>query len=333
MGELEEKIEELINQLKNIFNIFKTISVNKDSLKLKISKIFTNIRNNINEREDELLSEVENIYDKTYFKEDLIRKGEKIPNQIKKFKEKGEIIKKDWDDDRKLYIIINDCINIENNIKIIKEINENIIKSKSAKVNIKFLPEENNQINVFLGKIKNFGEIVNENEEDCFKFKFGEGENYTVSNNGNEAKKIGNKGWNCVIIGDKEIPKNRISEWKIRINSSPKEDNNNDLFIGVGPNIFKGGPQDICYSIYKKGQKGIGLRMKKNDSLMQNYKDNIKKGDIIKVIIDRKLGNLSFCVNDYNCGIVYSEIPKEESLYPTVVLYEQNLMVELVKSQ
>ena len=67
MGELEEKIEELINQLKNIFNIFKTISVNKDSLKLKISKIFTNIRNNINEREDELLSEIENIYDKTYF--------------------------------------------------------------------------------------------------------------------------------------------------------------------------------------------------------------------------------------------------------------------------
>ena len=73
--------------------------------------------------------------------------------------------------------------------------------------------------------------------------------------------------------------------------------------------------------------------MKKNDSLMQNYKDSIKKGDIIKVIIDRKLGNLSFCVNDYYCGIVYSEIPKEESLYPTVVLYAQNLMVELVKSQ
>ena len=113
-----------------------------------------------------------------------------------------------------------------------------------------------------------------------------------------QLKKIGNKGWNCVIIGDKEIPKNRISEWKIRINSSPKEDNNNDLFIRICPNIFKDVPQGDCYSIYKKGQKGIGLRMKKNDSLMQNYKDNIKKGDIIKVIIDIKLGNLSFCVNN-----------------------------------
>jgi len=146
MEELEEKIEELINQLKNIY---KNISENKESIKLKISKIFTYIRNNINEREDELLSEVENIYDKTYFKEDLIRKGEKIPSKIKIFKEKGEIIKKDWDDNNKLNNIINDCINIENNIKYIKEINDNIIKCKSEKVNIKFLPEEDNQINEF----------------------------------------------------------------------------------------------------------------------------------------------------------------------------------------
>ena len=159
------------------------------------------------------------------------------------------------------------------------------------------------------------------------------GNNYTLSNNGIIVTKTGRDDWNCVVFGDKEIPKNKISEWKIKISSDPRNNNNSDFFIGIGPNNLKGNYQNECYSIYKKGREGIGLRMKNDNSVLQNYKNKIKNGDIVKVIIDRKTGNLSFYVNDYNCGIVYSEIPKEESLYPTVVLYEQNLMVELVKSQ
>ena len=51
---------------------------------------------------------------------------------------------------------------------------------------------------------------------------------------------------------------------------------------------------------------------------------------IIEVIIDRKLGNLSFALNDVNYGIACSEIPKDEELFPTVVLYEKGLEVELI---
>ena len=31
------------------------------------------------------------------------------------------------------------------------------------------------------------------------------------------ATKYGSDGWNCAIVGDKEIPKERISRWKIKL--------------------------------------------------------------------------------------------------------------------
>ena len=70
--------------------IFQKINNSNEKLKLKISNIFTKIRNAINEREDELLLEVENIFNKTFFKEDIIKNGEKLPNQIKINLEKGK---------------------------------------------------------------------------------------------------------------------------------------------------------------------------------------------------------------------------------------------------
>ena len=327
MEDIGKKIEELINELKNIF---KNISESKEAIKLKIAKVFTNIRNVINNREDELLLEVDNIYNKIYFKEDLIKKGEKIPNQIKLYKEKGELLNKDWENDNKLNNVINDCITIENNINNIKEINESIIKYKSEINTIKFLPEEDNLINEFLGKIKNFGEIINE-EESNFHFKFKEGNNYIISNNGLVAtKNKGDDDWNCVFVGDREIPKNRISKWKIKINTDVRYNCTYDLFVGIGPNQFNGILFDECWSICKNGTEGVCFYMQKQFIAFKNYKNKIKKDDIIEVIVDRKLGNLSFCVNDFNCGIVWTAIPKEESLYPTIVLYEQNHSIELV---
>ena len=92
-------------------------------------------------REDQLLLELDNIYDNSYFKENIIKKGEKLPNQIKVFLEKAIKLNKEWENDNELINKINDCINIENNIKSIFEINEYIEKCNSKKFNIKFIPE------------------------------------------------------------------------------------------------------------------------------------------------------------------------------------------------
>ena len=58
--------------------------------------------------------------------------------------------------------MINDCINIENNIKEINEIENSIKKSNNinSESNIQFYPKED-KINIFLLEIKSFENIDN----------------------------------------------------------------------------------------------------------------------------------------------------------------------------
>ena len=82
-------IEEIKEVKKNIFNenikyleksisdlkaFFEIISKDKEELKLNIQKIFTKLRNIINNREDELLMEVDNKFDDIYFRDEIIKK-------------------------------------------------------------------------------------------------------------------------------------------------------------------------------------------------------------------------------------------------------------------
>ena len=145
--------------------IYEEIIKSKEEIKSKISKIFTKLRDLLNEREDQLLLELNNMYNNLYFKEDLIKKGEEISKQINSFLEKGKILNNEWENNNKLISNINDCINIENNIKNIIEINGNIDKCNSQKINIKFKPE--NQENTELEKnIKIFGQFIKEEIEE-----------------------------------------------------------------------------------------------------------------------------------------------------------------------
>ena len=325
LEESSKNIEESIDKLKEIYE---KINKSKEEIKLKISNIFTKIKTMINEREDHLLEELDKIFENSYFKENLIKKAEKIPNQINIFLEKGKLLNNEWDNDNNLINKINDCINIEDNIKNIIAINKSIGNCNSKKLRAKFLPE-NDQILELGEQIQKFGQIcIEENTE--FKFQFKAGDNYILSNNGLKATKSGATGWNCVIVGDKEIPKDRISKWKIKINKNKKSIINSDNFIGIGPKSFKGELFNECWSIASGGKNIIKLWLKEKSSNYNNHKEELKEGDIIEIIVDRKLGNLSFSVNGINFGIACNNIPKDDELYPTVVLYEKDLNVEIV---
>ena len=157
LEDLSNNIKETIDSIKIIYD---KINEEKENLKLNVQKIFTKIRNAINNREDELLSEIEQIYDKLYIKEEIIKESEKLPNKIKIYLEKGKTINEEWDNDNKLNSIINDCINIENNIKKINEINNSAHKFNNNEINIDFYPKEEKIINSFLNNIKKFGIIT-----------------------------------------------------------------------------------------------------------------------------------------------------------------------------
>jgi hypothetical protein len=79
LEEFSNEIENSINELKKIYE---KINKDKEELKMKISNIFTKIRNSINEREDQLLSDIDNEYKNLFFKEDIIKLSEKLPNEV-----------------------------------------------------------------------------------------------------------------------------------------------------------------------------------------------------------------------------------------------------------
>jgi len=176
---IEDIIDEKKNNLKNNINILKElsntlqssidklniilekISKNKEEVKLDIQKLFTKIRNELNNREDELLLEVDKVYEKMNFNDNILKESQKLPNKIKISLEKGEKLCKEMDNNININSLICDCVNIENEIKNINLINENIKKYNSVNSLTKFI--SGNKENI-IESIKKFGYISEEND-------------------------------------------------------------------------------------------------------------------------------------------------------------------------
>ncbi len=109
-----------------------------------VQTVFTKIRNRLNEREDELLLNIDNIFDKTFFDEKLIKNNEKLTLRINASLEQGKLIENESNNNNnELNSFINDCLNIENNIKDILKIKDNLMKiDLYKKINIQFYPKE-----------------------------------------------------------------------------------------------------------------------------------------------------------------------------------------------
>ena len=329
LAENIKNLEELSNTINNSINELKEmiekINKSKEEIKLKIAKVFTKIRNAINEREDEIISDIDKKYNNLGINEEIIRKSEKLPQKIKISLDNGKKLNDNWDNnEKKLNNKINDCINIENNIKNIIDIKKSVENNKLKEVDISFLDENDEEVNYFIKNIKIFGEAP---YDKLLRFK--PGNNYIIANNGKIAtKNNGGKSFNCVIFGNKEIPKNKTSSWKIKLNSNTSQPW--DILIGIGPDNPNNENEFYkkCWSFISSNSK---ICLKSNNCTdYNNHSGRLKQGDIVEVIVDRKLGNLSFAVNNINYGIACSNIPKDEILFPTVTIHDQNLSVEII---
>ena len=156
LKDLSKNLQESIKQIKQIFE---ENNKSKEKLKKEVQKIFTKIRNIINEREDNIFLAIDKKYEELYFKESFVNEIEQLPKSVNDALEKSEIKENEWNDDVKLNYIINNCINIENRIKEINLINEKINKCKSN-INIKIeIDSQEDKINILTQTIKTLGEI------------------------------------------------------------------------------------------------------------------------------------------------------------------------------
>ena len=141
----------------------------KEKLKQDVQKLFTKIRNTLNNREDELIFEIDKIFNEKNINENEIKESNKLQNKIKIILDKGKNIDKNWNDENKLIYLINECINIEN---VIKEINFSIENNKKIKkyndLNLVKLYPEEKEINELINSFKNFVKIQRDNSLTLF---------------------------------------------------------------------------------------------------------------------------------------------------------------------
>ena len=323
---LSKNIQESINKIKVIYE---EMNEKKENLKIKVQEIFTKIRNILNNREDEILLEIDKKYENLCFKEEIIKESEKLPKRIKESIERGKIINKEWNNN-KLNILINDCINIEKNIKDINIINENIKKYNSINLNLKFYPE-NDGINNIIEEIKKFGKISISN----FKFKecplnINENRKYEISGeNRNIITKTGNESIYMGSICEEKLDKS-IEEhsWKIKILKSY----NYHIMVGVATMDF-----DFNSASYETN-KNYGWYYYCNNGTLysgppHNYQGksiNLKsKTNEIKIVMNMKKRTLKFIIDNEDKGESYTDIPLDKPISPAILLYNKNDSIEI----
>ena len=166
LEKLSNEVNKLINEMKNIFE---QINKDKEELKLNIQKIFTRIRNAINEREDEILSKVNQLFDNIYMKENEMIEIDKYPNKVKGLLKQGKTEIEKWNSNKNessLSSFINSCINIEKSLLSINNIEQNLLKCKNGLSSvIKFNPSEENELKGFISELASFGKVYKENKD------------------------------------------------------------------------------------------------------------------------------------------------------------------------
>ena len=293
---------------------------NKNFLELsnKIKEVFEKLRDCINEREKNLLNNLDKIMNKKK-QIDFINK---MINDLNKIKENYNKNKLDLEE--------NNLIKMDRNISNLSNTIEDIGDcKKDLEINnkYKFIYEENT-FNDILNKIKNLGELKNLSDN---LFKWKKGQNYTLSGNDLIATKTnGGSNHNCNILGDFILPKNQINKWKIKLKKYSITSYDWNIIVGVGPSNLNQNENNLYNKTWTFICGSSNISIKSGSPTIYKGNKKLKEGDIVEVIMNNITGELSFSVNDINYGVA-CKIPLNIDLSPFVCLYVQGDSVELLK--
>ena len=324
---LEDLSKSLGNSIIELKEIFDKINMKKEELIINVQKRFTKLRYTINEREEQLISEIEDKFNILCFKESIIKNIEELPDKVKISLDKGKLINKEWKDSE-LNMIINNCIDIEKNIQYINELNQNIIKLNSINNNLKieFILEEED-MNKCLERVKQIGKLYTP----IFKFKkcppdIDENRKFTVSGEKeNIFTKNGTNGHWTAGLCEYELEKSKEYRWKIKILKSQKK----NIMVGVTP---------IDYNVNTSDWSTCGWYMNCNNSYLYSgppYNYNGKQVNLERVkdevIIVMNMNNrtLKFIINNEDKGESYTNIPIEKPIFPIVIMDKENDSIEI----
>ena len=85
----------------NLMAIFEKLNKNKEEIKFKIQEIFKKLRNVLNNREHELLSEIDKICQNLTFNEKIVKESENLISSVNISLQKGKEIFNEWNNNYK----------------------------------------------------------------------------------------------------------------------------------------------------------------------------------------------------------------------------------------
>ena len=296
LEELSNTVQNSIQELKNIYN---SINDKKEEIKLKIQQVFTKLRNELNNRENKLLSHVEQKFN-IFNDEKFVKKCTNLPQKIKKSLDVVKNIDKEGNNDN-LIKFINDCTNVENNIKDIIDINERIKANKEYNnIKIRFYPQDELSINKFLESINNFGE-VKENEYQEIdnpwsneRFKYDNVFYYTLKNNNYIVEKTTRNDYIHLVKSTYKFKKDK----KYKLIYIPVINSQGDFHIGFA-DFSASNSQPWLKFNHCAGITNEGLII--NNSI-ENSNLKIENGKKYEFLIDISQNSFTLKINDEEKG-------------------------------
>ena len=168
--------------------------------------------------------------------------------------------------------------------------------------------------------------------------KVAEKRKYTVDGNNSRIASKFSEGYfgYCTIIGDKQLPRDTVTSWSIKVLKSSGNDGY-CIEVGVAPSDIDqnknnydscGWYFDCYYSSLWSGPPH-NYSGERYGPKRKNGK-YVHTGSSVGVVMDTAKGELSFVVNGVNFGVAYEGVPLDKPLVPCVVLYYKDDSVELV---
>ena len=352
---LSNSVTQSINQLKKTFE---EINNKKEEMKIQIQKIFTKLRNELNNREDELLTKIDKKFDDSFIKEANIKQYEKLPKQIQKLLEEINSVNKEWNIENLNYFL-NCCANIEANINKIKTDNESLQKWVSSKIyKIEYSPKDF-ELNEIIEKIKTIGDIYYEFEFKACKNKIDDMPEYVLSGEKeNIITKLSKQSW-IRVLSKNILEQNKEYNYKIKIIKSKSK----KIMVGIAQIIPDNIDKDFIYniktninvtnflkkkslmcSLFKKTDKfeimlNYGWYFCFNNSTLfsdspQNYRGSPINynytQDEIKININMQNGTYNL-LRDNECKItLYNNIPMNKPISLSFLLFDEDDSIEIL---
>ena len=257
-----------------------------------------------------------------YIKENIIRETEKLPNKIQLYLDKSKSIDNEWNDNNNLSKLIYDSISFEKNIEFINVINQKI-KKTNENIKIRFIPGDQSNLDL-LNSIKKFW-LISHNNYIFRKCPINLKDNRYELNDDNVITKIGAS--YIVAICEKELEKDRIHKWKIKIIKSKDKLIN----VGVAPidiDISSPSPYNYGWFLFCK-QSSLYSGKPHNYS---NKKMNLKEiKDEIMLVMDMNKQTLKFIIDGEDKGESFTNIPIDKPIAPAVTLFNENDSIQLIE--